>query len=90
MVLIICANGHPLMRSLRYSCIFRFVSTTSSKCGFTGFKIHDKLHSRQVAQDFIFRLSNRERTVLLEELQRFQAQANAIRGIICKFIYIKK
>lgn len=74
-------NGHPLMKNLRFSGIFRFVSTTSPKYGFTGFKISDKLHSRQVAQDFIFRLSNRERTVLLEELQRFQTQANAIKGI---------
>ncbi|GBM55169.1 Transmembrane protein 65 [Araneus ventricosus] len=53
---------------------------TSNHClGFTGFKIKDKLHSRQLAQDFIFRLNNKERTILFEELQRFQTQAAAIK-----------
>lgn len=62
------------------SIIFRHVCTSSANYGFTGFKISDKLHSRQVVQDFLFRLSHKERKILLEELQRFQAQADAIRG----------
>ncbi|XP_055937474.1 transmembrane protein 65-like [Argiope bruennichi] len=55
------------------------LKTSSCSLGFTGFKIKDKLHSRQLAQDFIFRLNNKERTILFEELQRFQTQAAAIK-----------
>ncbi|KFM72807.1 Transmembrane protein 65, partial [Stegodyphus mimosarum] len=56
-------------------------STSAPRCGFTGFKISDKLHSRQRAQDFIFRLGQRERTILLEELLRFRTQADAIQDV---------
>lgn len=79
MAVIACAKFHTLS-SLKFNSLFRCVYTTSVNYGFTGFKISDKLHSRQVAQDFIFRISHRERTILLEELQRFQTQAAAISG----------
>lgn len=74
-------NIHRLFKSVKFNPAFRCFTTTSLNYGFTGFKISDKLHSRQLAQDFIFRLSHRERTMLLEELQRFQAQAAAIRDV---------
>lgn len=79
MVFCIGIGTSSLMKSFNTSTLFRRVTTSSVNCGFTGFKISDKLHSRQVVQDFIFRLSHKERTILLEELQRFQAQGNAIR-----------
>lgn len=72
-------NIQSLKKSFNARIIFRRVTTSSVNYGFTGFKISDKLHSRQVVQDFIFRLSLKERTILLEELQRFQTQADAIR-----------
>ncbi|GFT57278.1 transmembrane protein 65 [Nephila pilipes] len=53
--------------------------TSTASLGFPGFKIADKLHSRQLAQDFIFKLNHKERAILLDELQRFQAQAAAIK-----------
>lgn len=80
MAIVSCSNIQPLMKCLKLNSMFRSVNTTSVNFGFTGFKISDKLHSRQVAQEFIFKLSHRERTILLEELQGFQAQADAIRG----------
>ncbi|XP_015924958.1 transmembrane protein 65 [Parasteatoda tepidariorum] len=66
-------------------CKFTFNINNASKYrtnnvtfGYTGFKIKDKLHSRQLAQDFIFKLNHKERTILFEELQRFQTQGAAI------------
>lgn len=61
--------------------------TTTATFGFPGFKIRDKLHSRQLAQDFIFKLNNKERTILYEELQRFQTQAAAIKGLYAKILF---
>ncbi|GIY23903.1 transmembrane protein 65 [Caerostris darwini] len=55
------------------------LKTSTASFGFPGFKIKDKLHSRQLAQNFIFKLNNKERTILFEELQRFQTQAAAIK-----------
>ncbi|KAG8179006.1 hypothetical protein JTE90_014009 [Oedothorax gibbosus] len=56
--------------------------TSAASFGFPGFKIRDKLHSRQLAQDFIFKLGYKERNILFEELQRIQTQAAAIRETV--------